>query len=585
VRSRVPGAYELAFDSKSRRLIGCTSGSVVGIWDITRNDPFADPMFQGEPIAANQPSPTAVSANRRWLACVRGSDVELWDLDSQAAGPRYLLGHEQRVQGIAFSPDNGLLFTMCPKPGGGKSGTLGAILRLWDVTAADPSVEPHLLHTTGFTEIWKTSVTFSPDGRFLAVAFPMDTLLWNLKIESLYALARAVSPRELTESERKLYALPLDDEPLSSDFKLPAAFRAERSKTEQRLEASREAQANALRSRTEQRNEAAKPANANTPRGRKDRSVDGAAFSPDGTRFVTAGETELKLWDTATGEVLHDLSGNGDYFFCTAFSPDGTRIAAGGTTLKVWDATTGKTTATLIESTTRVTRVAFSPDGLRIVTGARGPNPGDPEELKLWDARSGQALTTLSKFTTQIGQQKGGLAHLAFTPDGESVLAGVLFYNTSVLKAFNAETGEEVHSVRLPDTRNLIVAMAASPDGKQVVVSGGGNSNGIQGPAEIRWCDATTGKEIFTVQGHKQAASWAAFSPDGQRIVSSGFDGTLRIWNAATGEEVRSITSGMPWVRCLVFSPDGTRILSGGTNGVLKLWDTATGEEIYSRKH
>lgn len=72
-----------------------------------------------------------------------------------------------------------------------------------------------------------------------------------------------------------------------------------------------------------------------------------------------------------------------------------------------------------------------------------------------------------------------------------------------------------------------------------------------------------------------------AFSPDGLRIASGHFDGTLRLWNAANGMPV-----GAPMklhgslVSSLAFSPDGRRIVAGSWDNTLQLWDTASGTPI-----
>jgi WD40 repeat protein len=50
--------------------------------------------------------------------------------------------------------------------------------------------------------------------------------------------------------------------------------------------------------------------------------------------------------------------------------------------------------------------------------------------------------------------------------------------------------------------------------------------------------DAKTGTEVLTLRGH-QGAAWAiAFTRDGNRLLTAGEDGVVRIWDAggSTGE-------------------------------------------------
>ena len=69
-----------------------------------------------------------------------------------------------------------------------------------------------------------------------------------------------------------------------------------------------------------------------------------AAFSPDGTRVVTASDDKTaRLWDAATGAPIAVLSGHEDAVWSAAFSPDGTRVvtASKDKTARLWDAATG----------------------------------------------------------------------------------------------------------------------------------------------------------------------------------------------------------------------------------------------------
>ncbi len=43
------------------------------------------------------------------------------------------------------------------------------------------------------------------------------------------------------------------------------------------------------------------------------------------------------------------------------------------------------------------------------------------------------------------------------------------------------------------------------------------------------------GRETLTLTGHSDAVYSVAFSPDGSRIVSGSYDGTLNVWNTDLG--------------------------------------------------
>jgi WD40 repeat protein len=71
--------------------------------------------------------------------------------------------------------------------------------------------------------------------------------------------------------------------------------------------------------------------------------VRAVAWSPDGTRLLTGGYGGARVWDAVTAEPLHQLTGHTDWVQAVAWSPDGTRLLTGGDdgTVRVWDATSG----------------------------------------------------------------------------------------------------------------------------------------------------------------------------------------------------------------------------------------------------
>ena len=65
--------------------------------------------------------------------------------------------------------------------------------------------------------------------------------------------------------------------------------------------------------------------------GHRDRVI-AVAFSTDGTQILTAGRNDrtVKLWNTATGELIRDFPRQKQNIVSAALSPDGTQILTGG---------------------------------------------------------------------------------------------------------------------------------------------------------------------------------------------------------------------------------------------------------------
>src|SRR5262249_41079498 len=114
-----------------------------------------------------------------------------------------------------------------------------------------------------------------------------------------------------------------------------------------------------------------------------------AAFSPDGTRGVTASrDRTARIWEARTGEGGGGPVEHGDAGRAAVFSADGTRVltACDDGTARIWDAKTGQTVGVALPHGRRVTVAAFSTDATRVVTASRDGT------ARIWDARTGQPV-------------------------------------------------------------------------------------------------------------------------------------------------------------------------------------------------
>ena len=84
-----------------------------------------------------------------------------------------------------------------------------------------------------------------------------------------------------------------------------------------------------------------------------------------------------------------------------------------------------------------------------------------------------------------------------------------------------------------------------------------------------------------TLTGHSDSIESLAISPDGQTLVSGGYDKTIsghtntkkiKIWNLGTGELKSTLTGYSSAVNSLAISPDGRTLVSGSYNGTIKTW-------------
>ena len=125
-------------------------------------------------------------------------------------------------------------------------------------------------------------------------------------------------------------------------------------------------------------------------------------FSPDGRLLATATfrSSSIKLWDTATGRELRNLSGGRQSGMSispyVAFSGDSRLVAAaaGSNAVKVWDVASGREVQTLTagdggiaSSIVGVYFIAFSSND-RIVTIS--------DAVRVWDVTTGKELSSIT---------------------------------------------------------------------------------------------------------------------------------------------------------------------------------------------
>jgi hypothetical protein len=112
---------------------------------------------------------------------------------------------------------------------------------------------------------------------------------------------------------------------------------------------------------------------------------------------------------------------------------------------------------------------------------------------------------------------------------------------------------------------NLVAFAAYSPDGTRIVTASEDKTARI-------W-DARTGKQLAVLSGSGDRVNSAAYSRDGARIVTTSYDKTARIWDARTGSQLAVLSGHGDIVQSAGYSPDGTRIVTGSEDKTVRIWD------------
>jgi WD40 repeat protein len=82
-----------------------------------------------------------------------------------------------------------------------------------------------------------------------------------------------------------------------------------------------------------------------------------------------------------------------------------------------------------------------------------------------------------------------------------------------------------------------------------------------------------TGRELCRLERHLGKVLGAALSPDGQRLVTAGEEGTLKVWSLAPGQLAVTMWGHSESVCSLAFSPDGRRLASASNDKAVQVYD------------
>tara|TARA_R110002072_G_scaffold145459_1_gene291874 strand:+ start:21027 stop:28172 length:7146 start_codon:yes stop_codon:yes gene_type:complete len=171
-----------------------------------------------------------------------------------------------------------------------------------------------------------------------------------------------------------------------------------------------------------------------------------------------------------------------------------------------------------------VDAIALAPGGKQFVTG------GWNGSATIWDLESGRQLKQLHHDGLYIYS-------VDWSGDGKWIATGSNDAVNGYVQVWNAETGERVSQ------------------------KFGNNTN-----------EATSHTDAVL------SVHFSKVSQGSQKLLTTSYDNTARIWNVATGQQNRRFLGHNWWVWDAQFSPDEKKIVTVSQDGTAIVWDVTTGE-------
>jgi WD40 repeat protein len=176
---------------------------------------------------------------------------------------------------------------------------------------------------------------------------------------------------------------------------------------------------------------------------------------------------------------------------------------------------------------------------------------------------------------------KTDLDFSTFTTDGSRLVTSDVRGTVTVWDYLN---GVAVRTFQLTPGFHPIPG-SLSPDGSKLVAAAN-----YETPVMIHVIDLNSGITLATLKGHTKAIGGVAFLPDGGRLATGSYDGSVKIWNMNTESALQTIqiTTAHTYERLLpVFSEiyngsiavssDSRWLATGSIHGPVRIWELAAG--------
>lgn len=329
-----------------------------------------------------------------------------------------------------------------------------------------------------------------------------------------------------------------------------------------------------------------------------DDEVTSAVFSPDGRSLATGSKDgTTRIIDLSSGEVTSGPIAQFDPIVQVAFLPTGTALlTAAGPMLTLADVASGEILAESDAFPSEITALQLLPNEDTVIIGTTNGEiyrcsstlEGEPEKLYSHDepvtafavTPSGTCLFSGSNDNTirawsipNRAEEFPPLRHeddvtsLTLDPDGKMLLSTSKDDSARLWDATSGEPATEPLRTPIAGVNRNQNGGRFDPRGEHFLTIGG--EFGTHGIVVIR--NGRDAIQSAPTLHHDTAVLSAAFSPDGQTIVSATLSGEAQVWDAKSGAPLGNDLVHEGPLRHVDFTPRGNAILTVA-GSVANLW-------------
>ncbi len=202
--------------------------------------------------------------------------------------------------------------------------------------------------------------------------------------------------------------------------------------------------------------------------------------------------------------------------------------------------------------------------------------------LAFFAAGQGQRAEREARSATARELAAAAVANLETDPDLAILLAlagadATLEPDGVVLREAEEALRRAVHESRVVHTLPALFGAAFSRDGERLVTA--------DGEGNLTVWQVATGAELLTFRAHDEIVIQVEFTPDGAQLATTSVDGTAKLSDAQTGETLRTFAGHGAPVFSMNLSPDGSLMVTRASDGTVRVWDVATGETLQILHH